>query len=1224
MMPVMMEDPGAWDPAGWQFDRFALAARPAATAPSGLTGHTGRTTSSGGVSEVRRSAGAAQCQVDACASDPTQMREYHLRYKICEAHLKALAVPAPGGGVQRFCQQCGKFQAAGEFDGEKRSCRERLDKHNARRRRHREMQHMLRTTGRVDEAAIAAKYGLGEGEVGPKAQKLAAQMSARNSLDSRSSDGFAGSPSGADSPFLPGLDGAGALPELSAADMDLLDDSFLDAMWGPGGLSPLDGAMALRASAPAGYGFGAGGGGLGWAPGGGSSAGAAPFLSVDPASVMDLDDMATLEELTREFGMDPNEAAMLAAAGGAAGAGAAPAASAGPAPVRASAPPLQLRPAGSAPGSGTSIGTGAPLQGGLAAARAAGAFPFLPPAAYAYGAGSVVTTGAAQAVPPYLQPPAMQAQQAQHFAALQAQQQAHFAAQQAQQQAALAAQQQAAAAAVGAPAAVRGSGNAAYVAGSAAYLAGAQAAAAAAMAAPAAPSAPAGSVLSEALGMLQFDHAALRYAADQRVLRASVKFFGATPADLPPTVRASLIAALAAEAAKGVDGSMRPGCVLLEVDALLGGAELAALRARGARGAAEALAPLLAGGAASAACGAKRAALLQLGDQVALLHGGEVARVVRLAGAAGPPALAAARPLAAAVGHAPPTLDFALWGYALGAGGGDEEVRARCAGAPLDATILSVAEDAAWGCPGLQRMDVRVRGPFTPGALRVEVVRGGAGSAARTVLLAGSPAAAAEARSLETLADEGEIDTLLFELGAVAEAAAAGGGADAAFWARAPAPPAAAARRLLPFLVQRGWPTLAAAALGAAALEGGAAGAIAGADAAALAAAGLPLLALAVRASAADVVSTLLGWAAAEGVSWAAAAPGLRGLTALHLAAITPDAGALAAALTAACPDALAGWESAAAEDGSSPLALAVRAGTAADAERVLARAQFAAGASSKAPPPEPAAPEIAAEAELLAELAAASTLPRAKGPAGSFDFDYPPPPPLELAPLSEKGAALLADVSSDAALRFAQPALEAKYARWFAGAQAPVDAAFRVIATLSQAAWVLRWGLARSAPTAVVMAALMLFNVACLAAAARAPHAAAARRDALCVVTMLVHKAAQMAVTLAPVYGTIYSPTYSATTALVESSSFAQVAMLAMGVRPTFAALLPTLLVMAVASAATNAPVCGAAWPGAPLGACVAGLAAFQAVACTALPAAAVYLVERRARRVFLATAVE
>ncbi len=52
--------------------------------------------------------------------------------------------------------QCGKFQPLEDFDGDKRSCRARLDKHNARRRRQREMAHMLKKTGTIDEKASLA------------------------------------------------------------------------------------------------------------------------------------------------------------------------------------------------------------------------------------------------------------------------------------------------------------------------------------------------------------------------------------------------------------------------------------------------------------------------------------------------------------------------------------------------------------------------------------------------------------------------------------------------------------------------------------------------------------------------------------------------------------------------------------------------------------------------------------------------------------------------------------------------------------------------------------------------------------------------------------------------------------------------------------------------------------------------------------------------------------
>jgi 5'-3' exonuclease len=36
------------------------------------------------------------------------------------------------GELQRFCQQCNKFHPVSMFDGSKRGCRDKLEKHNKR------------------------------------------------------------------------------------------------------------------------------------------------------------------------------------------------------------------------------------------------------------------------------------------------------------------------------------------------------------------------------------------------------------------------------------------------------------------------------------------------------------------------------------------------------------------------------------------------------------------------------------------------------------------------------------------------------------------------------------------------------------------------------------------------------------------------------------------------------------------------------------------------------------------------------------------------------------------------------------------------------------------------------------------------------------------------------------------------------------------------------------
>jgi len=63
--------------------------------------------------------------VEGCSGSLKALKEYHQRYKICEYHLKVTSIIREGVR-QRFCQQCGRFHDLSEFDGDKRSCRARL------------------------------------------------------------------------------------------------------------------------------------------------------------------------------------------------------------------------------------------------------------------------------------------------------------------------------------------------------------------------------------------------------------------------------------------------------------------------------------------------------------------------------------------------------------------------------------------------------------------------------------------------------------------------------------------------------------------------------------------------------------------------------------------------------------------------------------------------------------------------------------------------------------------------------------------------------------------------------------------------------------------------------------------------------------------------------------------------------------------------------------------
>ena len=144
---VSMAQQQLWSADNWQWDsrNLVATARPAgedkaskfkAVEQGGEASTSSSPTTSG--DQPSRSnnkpKGAAVCQVDGCSVDLASLKEYHNRYKICEYHLKIPSIIREGLR-QRFCQQCGRFHNIGEFDGDKRSCRARLQRHNARRRK---------------------------------------------------------------------------------------------------------------------------------------------------------------------------------------------------------------------------------------------------------------------------------------------------------------------------------------------------------------------------------------------------------------------------------------------------------------------------------------------------------------------------------------------------------------------------------------------------------------------------------------------------------------------------------------------------------------------------------------------------------------------------------------------------------------------------------------------------------------------------------------------------------------------------------------------------------------------------------------------------------------------------------------------------------------------------------------------------------------------------------
>ena len=58
-------------------------------------------------------------QVEGCARDLAEEKDYYRRYKVCQAHASDPCVIVRGS-QQRFCQQCGTFHGVSEFDLDKR------------------------------------------------------------------------------------------------------------------------------------------------------------------------------------------------------------------------------------------------------------------------------------------------------------------------------------------------------------------------------------------------------------------------------------------------------------------------------------------------------------------------------------------------------------------------------------------------------------------------------------------------------------------------------------------------------------------------------------------------------------------------------------------------------------------------------------------------------------------------------------------------------------------------------------------------------------------------------------------------------------------------------------------------------------------------------------------------------------------------------------------------
>ncbi|KAL4443476.1 hypothetical protein ABPG75_011213 [Micractinium tetrahymenae] len=96
---------------------------------------------SGALSEPRcvgssgRLAPGNTCRVKGCRRELAE--SFNLRYRICAYHYRLPSIELDGE-PSRYCQQCARFQHVDAFDGERRSCRESLERHRQRRQKKRE------------------------------------------------------------------------------------------------------------------------------------------------------------------------------------------------------------------------------------------------------------------------------------------------------------------------------------------------------------------------------------------------------------------------------------------------------------------------------------------------------------------------------------------------------------------------------------------------------------------------------------------------------------------------------------------------------------------------------------------------------------------------------------------------------------------------------------------------------------------------------------------------------------------------------------------------------------------------------------------------------------------------------------------------------------------------------------------------------------------------------
>jgi len=478
-----------------------------------------------------------------------------------------------------------------------------------------------------------------------------------------------------------------------------------------------------------------------------------------------------------------------------------------------------------------------------------------------------------------------------------------------------------------------------------------------------------------------------------------------------------------------------------------------------------------------------------------------------------------------------------------------------------------------------------------PGALLIEVMRGAYTCPAITLIITNSIEQADELNSLITLPME-NARTFLYEIGGVMEAESkimkgecptsiAKASKDA------PNSPARCAHSLLFFAIQRCWKHVIQAILEVLVLDTKPDCAIELVEKNFLKYQNMTLLQALVRTKHVDLLKVVLEWGETRCIELQSCRKGAYNLTALHFAAITHDGGKIAALLTKHCPDACEGWEGAKAVDGASPIAFATRSGCRDDIEKSISCA--------------------------LAERQREVQIENGKSRPKEIWFRSSP----EVDALDSR--ALEDSQEMGGLLNFKSQSLENRFKDWFNRGQVTVDLSFMFIGIISQAAWVFKWDFHQSIVMFLAMTLLMVFNSISSCTAIFKQETYVRHRETLCICSLLLHKVCQLIVSGMPEVGTIYLPSYSVTIALLESSSFAQVAMLTFGARPRFKLFLPTLSVVLALSTSLNNAICSSAFPEYSNAACQMALVIYQVLFCFVGPVMCAYYWEKSSRALFL-----